>query len=429
MTLSLPLRGATFNVRNFGAKGDGTTFDTAAIQQALDSCTNGGDTVVFPAGTYLCQPMRLHSQTTVQLDAGALLEASTNYADFMRKRGNWLKSTNSAQFRPLIGGTNLTDITFTGTGIIDGNGQVWWGEAEKARQIRPGYTLPRPTLIALDHCQRIRLENITLRNSPKFHFVPADCDDVVVTNVTILAPEHAANTDAMDPSGRRLLITHCTLDVGDDNVAIKAGKKRKDGVVETGDIVIEYCTVLHGHGISIGSETDGGVSNMIVRNCTFADTENGLRIKSDIKRGGLVQNIRYENLTMTNVNPAILLTCVYQGVSSNDTGKPEKKDDPADGKVSDDQNSSEKLPRIPMYRDIFFSNITASCPKAAGVINGLPDSCVSNVVLENVNITAAKGFQIDHARGVQFKKSSVSGQTGPAWAGSDAEVTGLSAPE
>lgn len=413
-SLGLPACGATFNVRDLGAAGDGQTFDTVAIQKALDACRESGGTVEFPAGKYLSRPLTLHAKTTLQLGAGAVLQASTNQADFMKTPGDWLKAGGG--FTSFITGKDLTDVTFTGGGVIDGGGAVWWGEAEKARQLKPGYTLPRPNLISLDRCRNVRLENITLQNSPKFHLVPSDCDDVVVSNVTILAPEHAANTDAIDPSGRRILITKCTLDVGDDNVAIKAGKRVPGRDFESENITVTDCTFLHGHGLSIGSETAGGVRNVSVRNCTFANTENGLRIKSDVRRGGLVENVSYENITMSNVNPAITLTCIYQGSSAGDAKKA-----PA-GNAAPGSKGGEHLP---VYRHIRIANLTATCPHAAGVIMGLPESCISNVVFENVTITAARGFKIENAQGVQFKNSLVSVSQGEAFVAENATVTGL----
>src|SRR5580698_9065123 len=161
---TLPLCAATFNVRDFGATGDGKTFDTIAIQKTLDACQASGGTVEFPTGAYLCQPLTLHAKTTIQLDAGATLQASTNQTDFMKTPGDWTKARGS-DFIPLISGRDLTNVTFTGGGVIDGGGAVWWGEAEKARQIRPGYTLPRPNLINIERCKTLRLENITLQNS------------------------------------------------------------------------------------------------------------------------------------------------------------------------------------------------------------------------------------------------------------------------
>jgi polygalacturonase len=413
LILTLPLGAATFNVRELGATGDGKTFDTAAIQKALDSCQTAGGTVEFPAGNYLSQPLKIYSKTTVQLDAGATLWASTNQADFMKTPGDWL--AKGASFIPFISGKELQDVTFTGKGKIDGNGFVWWPEAEKARQIKSGYTLPRPNLIVIERSKNLRFENITLQNSPKFHLVTSDCDDVVITNLTFLAPERAANTDAMDPSGHRYLITHCKVDVGDDNIAIKAGKKQADGTFQSEDFNITDCTFLHGHGMSIGSETAGGVRNVTMRNCTFENTENGIRIKSDTRRGGIVENIFCDNITMKNVNPAITLTCVYQGTSSGDK------------KPGDTATNSASGGNIPVFRHIRIKNLTATCPKAAGLILGLPESCIENVILENVKITAAKPFSITHAKRVKLENVSVTVPKGEPFKLEDAEVSGLPA--
>jgi hypothetical protein len=243
---------------------------------------------------------------------------------------------------------------------------------------------------------------------------------VVITNVTILAPERAANTDAIDPSGRRYLITKCRIDVGDDNIAIKAGKKIPGHDFQSEDFLITDCMFLHGHGMSIGSETAGGVRNVTVKNCTFANTENGIRIKSDTRRGGIVENIVCDNIAMKNVNPAITLTCVYQGASAGDA----KQSSGAPTNSATGGGGS-----IPAYRNIRISNLTATCPKAAGLILGLPESCISNVVLENVTITAAKPFSISNAKGVQLKNISVTVPKGEPFKLENAEVSGLPAPK
>lgn len=411
MSLSVQA-GQVFNVRDFGAKGDGQTFDTAAIQQALDACTNGG-TVRFPAGDYLSRPLTIHSRTTFQVEAGAKLQASTNQSDFMKVAGDWLKAKGNSDFIPFIGGKDLVDVTFTGDGIIDGNGGVWWGEAEKARQIRPGYTLPRPNLIVLERCKNVRIENLTLQNSPKSHLVPLSCDDVVISNATIRAPETAANTDAIDPSGHRILITKCRLDVGDDNVAIKANSK-VEGRFQSEDITVTDCQFLHGHGMSIGSETVGGVRNVTVKHCFFANTDNGIRIKSDVKRGGIVENIVYDDITMSNVIPAVTFTCVYTGSSAGDTKRGLE--------ISTNIATGDK---IPMFRNIRVSNLKAVSEKSAGIIEGLPQSCISNVVFENVEISAPKGMTIKNARGIEFRSSKITAKDGPSIIPENAEVTGL----
>jgi len=407
-----PAADKIFNVRTFGATGAGEDFDTVAIQKALDACANSGGTVEFPAGIYLSRPLVIHAQTTVQLEAGAILQASTNQADFMKFPGDWLAAKSSGDFIPFISGRDLTNVTFTGGGVIDGGGAVWWPAAEKARRAKSGYTLPRPNLIVIERCQHLRLENITLQNSPKFHFVPSECEDVVVSNVTILAPEYAANTDAIDPSAcQDVLITRCRIDVGDDNIAIKSGRKIAGREFASENITVTGCTFLHGHGVSIGSETAGGVRGVTVNHCTFENTENGLRIKSDVKRGGLVEDISYSDIVMSNVVPAITFTCYYMNDSAGDATK-----------AGAGQTAGEK---IPVYRNIRVANLKATCQKAAGIILGLPENCISNVVFENVQISAPQGMTIRNARGIQFKNSNITVQEGAPVISENAQIEGL----
>jgi len=403
--------GRVFNVREYGAKGDGTTLDTATIQKALDECGNaGGGIVEFPAGTYLSKPITLRTKTTVQLDAGAVLKATDDRADFEI-------SEKPNTFVPFIGGKNLQDVTITGQGVIDGSGAKWWGPAEEARRKQPGYTLPRPNLIVLTGCKNLWVENVTIQNSPKFHLVPTDCDGVIISNVTILAPEHAANTDAIDPSTcRNVLITKCRIDVGDDNIAIKSGHKVEGHEFATENITVTDCTFLHGHGMSIGSETAGGVRNVTVRNCTFEDTENGIRIKSQRGKGGVVENISYSDIVMKNVDPAITLTCYYM---YNSAGDAVQKSAP---KVDAAQPVDDKTP---VYRNIRISNLQATTKRAAGVILGLPESAITNVVLENVQIAAATtGLSVKNAKGIQFKNVQLTNKEGPPLLTENAEVDG-----
>jgi len=405
--------GEHVSVSAFGARADAVTDDTDAIQKALDECGKaGGGTVHFPAGIYLSKPIVLRSSTTVQLDAGATLLATDDPADFAGSTSN--------SFIPFVGGKKLHDVTITGQGIIDGSGAKWWIPAEAARQKTPGYTLPRPNLIVLTGCTNLRVENITLQNSPKFHLVPTDCDGVIISNVTVLAPAHAANTDAIDPSAcRNVLITKCRIDVGDDNIAIKAGKAMPGRPFACDNITVTDCVFLHGHGMSIGSETAGGVRNVTVRNCTFENTENGIRIKSQRGRGGIVENISYSDITMKNVDPAITLTSYYMFNSAGD----------AKQRAEPTKDVAQTITAgTPIYRNIHISNLTATCQRAAGIIIGLPESLISNVTLENVQITSATtGLKIQNAKGIQFKNVQITAQKGPPVIMDNAEVTGMAA--
>ncbi len=403
----------TFDVRELGAKGDGTTFDTAVIQKALDDCGGSGGTVKFPAGTFLSKPLTLRTKITVLLEAGATLLASTNQADFMKVPGDWLKATGGGDFVPFIGGSDLTNVTITGAGIIDGGGAVWWEEAEKARQKVSGFTLPRPNLIVLNRGKNIRLAGITLRNSPKFHYVPTDCEDVLIEGVTILAPERAANTDAIDPSNcRNVKISHCLIDVGDDNVAIKSGKKVEGREFGCENIEISDCTILHGHGISIGSETVGGVRNVTVTNCSFTDTDNGIRIKSRRGKGGVVENITFTDLTMTNVHPAISIAPYYQQSTH--------------AKYPQNDSAQPVTETTPIFRNITIRNVTGNSTKDVGLIVGLPESLVENVLLENIRLTATEGLTIANARGIQLKHVQITATKGGPIIADHAQIEGMS---
>jgi polygalacturonase len=407
-----------FDVRQFGAKGDGKTLDTAAIQKALDECGNaGGGTVRFPAGTYLSEPISLRSKTTLLVEEGAKLQATGEQAAFLKSGTNWLAAQSGNDFIPFISGKKLTDVTITGKGTIDGAGENWWGPAEEARRKTPGFTLPRPNLIVLNDCNNVRMDKITLQNSPKFHFVPTDCEDVVVEGVTVRAPSRSANTDAIDPSRcRRVLITRCDIDVGDDNIAIKSGKKVPGHEFACEDITVTDCIFRRGHGMSIGSETAGGVRNVTVRNCTFEGTENGIRIKSRRGNGGTVENISYSDITMKNVDPAITLICQYGGTSAKDPVQPS---------ASKKDTAQHVTETTPIYRNIRITNLKATCEKSAGIIFGLPESPVSDVVLENVQISGASGLTIRNAKGVQLKNVQVTPKEGPPFIVENAQVEGL----
>ena len=407
-----------FDVRQFGARGDGKTLDTTAIHAALGACGRaGGGTVKFSPGIYLSQSLTLRTKTTVLLEKGATLLASPTQADFLKGGGDWLTAKSSDDFIPFIGGKNLTDIAITGKGTIDGNGANWWGPAEEARTRKPGHPpLPRPDLVVLDNCKKVRMAGVKLINSPRSHLVLNNCEEVVIEGVTIQTPAGAANTDGIDPVNcRNVTITRCTIDTGDDNIAIKSGIKVEGREFGCENITITDCDFLHGHGMSIGSATVGGVHHVVVKNCRFENTDNGLRIKSGRDRGGLVEDISYSDITMKNVHPAISIVCYYQ-YSTNDKYP---KEDPA-------QPMTETTP---IFRNIKISNVTATVTRDAGLIVGLPESVVSNVVLDNVHITAETGMVIRNAKGIQFKNSTISVKAGPRFSAENAEVEGLENPK
>ena len=399
-----------FNVRDLGAKGDGQTLDTAAIQKAFDSVKKGGGTIVFPAGHYISAPLVLKGdKITVRLEEGSTLAASTNQSLFLKSgSGDWLAAKSGGDFNPFLSIKDGTDVTLTGKGTIEGNGAVWWDAAEEARRKVSGFTLPRPNLIVPTRITNLRITGITIQNSPKFHLVPTECENVWIEGIKIIAPERAANTDAIDPSiSRNVTVTNCLIDVGDDNIAIKSGKKVEGREFACENITIVDCVFKHGHGMSIGSETEGGVKNVVVRNVSFEDTDNGIRIKSDRKRGGLVDGLLCENITMKNVRGAITITSYYPRIPATDETKP-------------------VTATTPKYRNIVLRNVKGTSSKAAGVIVGLPESHLENVLLENVDITAEQtGLEIRNAKGVELKNVKITPKKGEPITVKDAAVKGL----
>jgi polygalacturonase len=376
----------TFNVTNYGALGDGVATNTTAIQAAVDAATtaNGG-TVEIPAGVFVSGPLRLANNINLHLARGAALRMLPleQYPGGTRDPENF------------ISGSGLHDVAISGPGMIDGQGIPWWPFA-RTRGAR------RPRMIALSGCDRVLIAQVTLTNSPMFHIaISGKSSNVTVRGVTIRAPAStdpvlpSHNTDACDVSAKHVLIQDCDVSVGDDNFTCGGG---------TSDVLITNCTYGFGHGVSIGSPTRGGVSNITVINCTFDNTDAGIRIKSDRDRGGFVHNLSYLNLSMTNVGFPILIYGSY--MATNRDYRALQKLTPA---IAATYPAAPITERTPIYRDIVFSNITATAQAGhrAGLIWGLPEAAVTNVLLQRVNITADHPFGIYSARGVQVVDSKI----------------------
>jgi polygalacturonase len=395
---------ASFNLMDFGAVADGKTPNTEAIARAVAAVAKaGGGTLNIPAGDYFTGPIVLCSRLNLHLHAGARLLFSQNFDDY-RIEGN--------KYRPLVGAKDCQDVEISGAGSFDGQGDPWWVIERRVKAAARAKGLPdaeigRPRMIILDGCNRVRIEGVTLENSPMYHLVPTRCEDVAIDGITIRAPSDSPNTDGIDPSvSRRVLITHCTIDTGDDCIAVKAGAV---GSGPDEDILITDCTFLHGHGCSIGSDTNAGVRNMTVQRCTFNGTEAGVRLKSRRGRGGLVENITYADLTMTNVGQAIVVSSYYYGLP-----KPFEHD-----------QAQAVGPSTPIWRNIVVRNITATAgTKDAGLIIGLPEMPARDIVLDNVSIQAPKGLRIAYTDGISLRNVSVSSAAGAALIVEDT-VTGL----
>jgi polygalacturonase len=377
------------DVKDFGALGDGKTDDAIAIQKAINQVAKqGGGTVRLSKGNYLSGPLTLVSHLRLQLEGGVVLTmlpldrypgGSSIPADFISAKG-------------------LTDLIIAGSGTIEGQGAPWWPLAKDKDK-------KRPRMISFHDCSRILIEGVTLQNSPMFH-IAIRGEEVTVAKVTIRAPSSkdphnpSHNTDACDVSGHNILVTDCDVSVGDDNYTCGH---------DTSNVLIKNCRYGTGHGVSIGSYTQGEVANITVRDCSFDGTECGIRIKSDRDRGGHVHHLVYENLTMKNVGIPILIYAAY-----NAKGKAFRDLNKLTPEIALTYPSQAIGSTTPVYEDITFRNITATVEsdRRAGLIWGLPESPVGQVNFENVTISADLPFGFYFIKAASLKGVKIITPTG-----------------
>jgi hypothetical protein len=379
-----------FKITNYGAVGDGVTTNTAAIQAAIDALdAAGGGTLEVPPGTFLSGPLRLDSNTRFQLDAGATL--------LLLPYGSYPGKGRPPSFITVR--DRAHDLEFCGPGTLDGQGAPWWAAHLDEKR--------RPYEIHMKDCHRVFIHDWNSRNPPMKHIViDGAAEDITIQNVTNTAPYPSPNTDCLNLQGTRCLVQNSTLRGGDDNIAI--GRSSGPGA----DVLITNCIFGTGHGVSLGSITTAGISNVTVVDCTFSGTDFGIRLKAGPDRGGLVRNINYRNISMTNVATAIAVYSYYKVKGPNH--------------ITPAQAASYRavpvVRRTPIWRDIAISNVTATGSVLAGIIWGRPEMLVSNVTLDHVRITADKTFDIYNARGIHLVDSSITVGNGNSLALYNAQV-------
>jgi len=408
-----------YNVLKYGARNDSTKLATDAIRKAIDAASKaGGGTVYFPAGRYRTGPIHLKSNITIDIEAGAILYFSDNFDDYLPMVPTRYEGIDITSFSPLFYAYKAENITIKGRGIIDGQGKKWWDYAEGAsrksqdskwqkeffrlnqnilKPDQPGVIergFMRPPFIQPMYCKNVRIEGITIRNSPFWTVNPEFCENVTITGVTINNPK-SPNTDGINPESCKYVhIANCHISVGDDCITIKSGKDRagRQQNMPAENYTITNCTMLSGHGgVVIGSEMSGGVKKITISNCVFDGTDRGIRIKTARGRGGVVEDIRVDNVVMKNIREQIIVLDMQY---ANTPAEP----------VTE---------RTPRFRNIHFSNITAE-GNQAGLLNGLEEMPIENVTFSNLNIDSKQGFTIKEARNIAFHNVQVNPQTGPA---------------
>ena len=294
-----------FLVTSYGAVGDGSTTNTAAIASAIAAAVGaGGGTVEFPAAAhpYLSGPIILSSSINLQVDSGAELQ--------MLPYGKFPTTTTNSDnnIYTFIFCKNVTDVEICGGGVIDGQGQGWWNVlATNGGNLPPPYNgqANPPMLLDLFSCDRLFIHDITFQNAPYHHCgIRNTTGNVTISNLTESAASTSPNTDGIDFVGTNCLIEKCNISVGDDNIALGS-------TGPLNGLVITNCTFGNGHGVSIGSTVTDGITNVTVANCSFNATANGIRIKCNTNDPVIITNLNYLNLSMTNVGYPIVLYTYY----------------------------------------------------------------------------------------------------------------------
>lgn len=271
----------------------------------------------------------------------------------------------------------------------------------------------RPVMINLVGCKNVLLEGVLFENSPNWNIHPLLCENVIIDGIFARNPAFAQNGDGLDlESCKNVLVVNSKFDVGDDAICLKSGKDaegRKRGI-PTENVIVDNCTVFQGHGgFVVGSEMSGGVRNISVSNCTFIGTDVGLRFKSNRGRGGVVENIFVHHISMSNiVNDAFLFDLYYGGKSVSEAME--------DGTLN--TGSTVALPvteATPVFRNIFVHDIVSRNAGRAMFFNGLPEMKISNIRVENMEITAKLGAELSEAEEVQFRNVRIEPTSGKSF--------------
>lgn len=437
----------TFNIVKYGAKPDGITLNTKAVNDAISACNkNGGGVVLVPGGFWLTGPVVLKSNVNLHINRNAVLQFTADVNRYPLVEGNW-EGLPAVRNQSPISATNAENIAITGTGIVDGNGDAWrmvkkdkltesqwkklissggllsddkktWypsAKSFKGSQTKDAGVLKggkaakdfedikdflRPNLVVLTNCKKILLEGITFQNSPAWCLHPLMCEDLIVRNVYAKNPWYAQNGDGIDiESCKNFILENSTFDVGDDGICIKSGRDeegRKRGL-PTENGIIRNNIVYHAHGgFVIGSEMSGGAKNLYVSNCSFLGTDVGLRFKTTRGRGGVVEKIYINNINMKDIGGEAILFDMYYMAKDPVPLAGEKREAP---KV-------ELLPvteATPQFKDFYVKNIVCSGADKAIFIRGLPEMSIKNINLENIKIQSKTGVICEEASGVKIK--------------------------
>ncbi len=422
-----------FDIINYGAAQGSKEANTKAFAAAIDAAAEHGGRVIVPDGVWLTAPITLKSGVELHLDDNALILFDKSPEDYPLIVTDYEGIKRIRTVSPITA-DHAENIAITGGGTINGSGQLWrpvkrwkmtdiqwdrllarseyiihgndgeiWVPSKSIYDARyvgevfpddyptyeealaaaaPYYDFYRPVMISLRHCSNVLIEGVRLQNSPAWSVHPYFCENLTVRNVFITNPYYAQNGDGIDvDSCNKVHIHNCDFRTGDDGICLKSGKDREARKLKKPceNVYVHDCKVGKSHGgFVIGSEMSRGVRNVLVQNCTFTDSDIGVRFKSAMGRGGVVEDIYLENIQMINIkNQPVIMTMDYVHNLMDYRDPVVQSDDPED---------------IPEIRNIYFRNcncIGAGAPVKINPLEGYPES-IHDIYYENCYLEGAE---------------------------------------
>ena len=421
----------TYNILDFGAIADGKTMATSSIRKAIETCSkNGGGKVLVPAGKFLTGAIHLESNVNLHLEEGAEILFSTNPKDYYPLVHTSFEGTELINYSPLIYIKNKKNIAITGKGILNGqaSSENWWpwkGQTSEGtnygavkgnpsqldannlpalmnmaennvpvekRIFGNGHYL-RPNFIEPFECENVWIKDVRIINAPFWIIHPLKSKNVIVDGVNINS--HGPNNDGCDPEySQNVLIKNTTFNTGDDCIAIKAGRDadgRRVGII-TENIIVRDCKMIDGHGgVVIGSEMSAGVKNVFVYNC-FMDSpelDRAIRLKTNTRRGGIIDGFFVKNLTVGEVKEAVLHINMNYAIYGDQKGN-----------------------NIPTIKNIYMENVKVkNGGKYAIFADGLDNSKIENIVFKNVTIDKVKeNFKLKNVENLKLIDTYINNQ-------------------
>ena len=409
-----------FLITDFGAVADGKTGNTKAIQAAIDKCAANkkGGIVVVPKGTFLSGAIFLKQGVNLLLEKDGVLKGTTNPDDYPQVQTRW-EGTEEMWTSAFVNAFNVTGLTISGEGAIDGSGEEWLqknpyrppappaaGAAAVASVAPPPPPPPpgtyrgRPRLVAIQNAKDVLITGVTLEHQAVWCLFILYSQNVEVEGVKIRGDHTTPSADGMDiDSSRHVHVNRVDIDTNDDCISIKSGKDA-DGLRvnrPAEDILVENSHFgAGGSGVDMGSETSGGIRNVVIQNCVMdSGNSSPIRFKSAPSRGGVVENITYRNLTLHETRQAISMEADWKS------------------RAMARQPTPPPANPLPVFRNVRIINVSGDA-QSAGVINGLADSPVRGITFQNCHITANTGLRISHARDIDLSGLTLDVKDGPA---------------